>query len=64
MAASGRLRDPAHDPAEFLVLLYISHWPVWNSPLRETVPAAFDGVEPPPGEPDEDLYDETGKRRE
>lgn len=56
------LRDPAHDPAEFLVLLYIAHWPVWDSPLRETLPAIFDGVQPPPGEPDEDLYDENGKR--
>ena len=59
-----RLRDPAHDPAKFLILLYISHWPVWSSPLRETLPAVFDGVQPPPGEPDEDLYGADGKRRE
>lgn len=57
-----RLRDPAHDPAEFLVLLYISHWPVLDPPLRETLPAIFDGVELPAGEQDEDLYDESGKR--
>ena len=59
-----RLRDPAHDPAEFLALLHISYWPVWNSPLRETLPAVFDGVQPPPGEPDEELYGADGKRLE
>ncbi len=57
------LRDPAHDPAEFLVLLYIAHWPALYPPLRETLPAVFDGVSMAPGEPDEDLYDERGKRR-
>ena len=59
-----RLRDPAHDPAEFLILLHISHWPVWEAPLRETLPAVFDGVQPPPGEPDEDHYGAAGKRLE
>ena len=57
------LRDPAHDPAELLVLLYIAHWPALYPPLRETLPAVFDGVSMAPGEPDEDLYDERGKQR-
>ena len=57
-----RLSDPAHDPAEFFVLLYIAHWPALYPPLRETLPAIFDGVELPPGEPDEDLCDEHGRR--
>ena len=57
-----RLSDPAHDPAEFLVLLYIGHWPVLDSPLRERLPAIFEGVRLPPGEPDEDLYDRDGNR--
>ena len=56
-------RDPAHDPAEFLVLIYIAHWPALYPPLRETLPAVFDGVSMAPGESDEDLYDEHGKRR-
>ena len=43
------------------MLLYIAHWPVLDSPLRETLPAIFDGVELLPGEPDEDLYDERGR---
>ena len=54
--------DPAHDPAEFLVLLYIAHWPALYPPLRETLPAVFDGIELPPGEPDEDIFDERGRR--
>ena len=57
-----RLRDPAHDPAEFLVLLEVTYWPALVSPLRETLPAIFDGVELPEGEPDEDLYDRYGRR--
>ena len=56
------LSDPAHVPAEFLVLLYIAHWPVLDPPLRETLPAIFDGVSMAPGEPDEDSYDGRGKR--
>ena len=59
-----RLRDPAHDPAEFLVLLEVTYWPALVSPLRETLPAILNGVSMPPGEPDEDLYDENGKRLE
>ena len=57
-----QLSDPALEPAEFLVLLYIAHWPVLDPPLRETLPAVFDGVRMAPGEPDEDLYDERGRR--
>ena len=44
------------------MLLYIAHWPVLDPPLRETLPSIFDGVELLPGEPDEDLYDERGRR--
>ena len=38
------LRDPAHDPAEFLVLIEQAFWPALDPPLRETLPAVFDGV--------------------
>ena len=47
---------------EFLVLLYIAHWPALYPPLRETLPAVFDGVPMAPGQPDEDLYDGRGRR--
>lgn len=57
-----RLRDPGRDPAEFLVLLYIAHWPALFPPLREGLPAIFDGVEMAPGEPDEELFDGRGRR--
>ena len=56
------LSDPAHDPAEFLVLLNMAHWEILTPPHREGLPAIFDGVELPAGEPDEDLYDEHGRR--
>ena len=46
------------------MLLYIAHWPALYPPLRETLPAVFDGVSMAPGEPDEDLYDERGRRLE
>ena len=54
------LRDPGHDPAEFLVLLGISYNPIGEEPLRSTLPPVFDGVEVPEGEPGEELYDENG----
>ena len=44
------------------MLLYIAHWPALYPPLRETLSAIFDGVELPPGKPDEDLFDERGRR--
>lgn len=56
------LRDPAHDPAEFLVLLNMAHWEILTAPYREGLPAIFDGVELPPGESDEELFDEHGRR--
>ena len=54
------LRDPGHRPDEFLVLLYIAHWPVLSEPLRSTLPPVFDGVAGPPGEPAEVLHGEDG----
>ncbi|MCY3873387.1 MAG: hypothetical protein OXF88_03725 [Rhodobacteraceae bacterium] len=50
------LRDPAHDPAEFLTLLYMAHCPVLDEPLRSTLPPVFDGIEIPPPDPGEILY--------
>ena len=50
------LRDPAHDPAEMLVLLYQVYWPALDKPLRATLPTVFDGVELPPAEKGEALY--------
>ena len=41
------LRDPAHDPAEFLVLIEQAHWPALRLPMRETLPPVFGGVDPP-----------------
>ena len=38
------LVDPAHDPVEFLTLLADEYWPILNPPLRETLPAVFDGL--------------------
>ena len=54
------LHDLGHDPAEFLVLLCGSYWPIEKEPLRSTLPPVFDGVEVPEGEPGEELYDEPG----
>ena len=48
------LHDPAHDPAELLVVLARSVWyRVLQDPLRSTLPAVFDGVEIPPLNPDD-----------
>ena len=55
-----RLRDPGHDPAEFLVILCELYNPISEEPLRSTLPPVFDGVEVPEGERGEDLYDENG----
>ena len=45
------LRDPGHDPADFLRLLWAAYWPVMNEPLRSTLPPVFDGVEMTPAPP-------------
>ena len=45
------LKDPAHSPADFLWLLWTAYYPIWNEPLRSTLPPVFDGVEPTPMEP-------------
>ena len=50
------LSNPAHNPSEFLALLGIVHWQVLYEPLRSTLPAVFDGVELPAGEPGEILF--------
>ena len=55
------LRDPAREPAEFLVLLGLLHWEILDPPLRATLPAIFGGVSLPPGEPDEELFDGRGR---
>ncbi len=39
------LRDPGHDPADFLFLLRRVYWPVVDEPLRSSLPPVFDGVE-------------------
>ena len=54
------LHDPGHRPDEFLVLLYVAHWPILEEPLRSTLPPVFDGVSTPPGEKAEVLTDEHG----
>lgn len=54
------LTDPAHDPAEFLTMLGDFYWPVLDDPLRSTLPAVFDGVEPLKADPGEILYNADG----
>ena len=54
------LTDPAHDPAQFLVLLWVSYNGIRREPLRSTLPPIFDGVDFPPGGKGETLYDEDG----
>ncbi|MYF98470.1 hypothetical protein F4212_04950 [Candidatus Poribacteria bacterium] len=46
------LRDPAHNPVEFLTLLGVVFWPVLGEPLRSTMPAVFDGIKVPWPDPD------------
>ena len=50
------LADPAHDPAEFLVLLHLVFWPALDEPLRSGLPSVFDGLNMPLGDPGERLY--------
>ncbi|MBC6406280.1 MAG: hypothetical protein GDA41_11285 [Rhodospirillales bacterium] len=45
------LKDPGHDPAEFLWLLKTAFWPILREPLRSTLPPVFDGVQLSPMEP-------------
>ncbi|MBC6405782.1 MAG: hypothetical protein GDA41_08690 [Rhodospirillales bacterium] len=45
------LKDPGHDPAEFLWLLSTAFWPILDEPLRSSLPSVFDGVELSPMEP-------------
>ena len=54
------LHDPGRRPDEFLVLLYIAHWPILREPLRSTLPPVFDGVRPAPSEKAEVLTDARG----
>ncbi len=54
------LDDPAHDPAQFLAVLWTVYQPALDEPLRSTLPAVFDGVGLPPGGTGERLYDEDG----
>lgn len=51
------LRDPGHDPAEFLVLLGICfRGPPLPSTILASLPPIFDGVELPPADPGEELW--------
>ncbi len=45
------LRDPAHDPTEFLWLLGFAFDGILYEPLRSTLPPVFDGVDLSPTEP-------------
>ena len=56
-----KLDDPAHDPAEFLVVLYTLHGHIVFEPLRSTLPPVFDGIElRPPDIGPSLLYDGQG----
>ena len=50
------LRDPAHDPVDFLVLLYVMNPFVLDEPLRSALPPVFRGIEIPAPEPRSTLY--------
>ena len=49
------LLDPAHDPADFWWLLYHAYWPIYDEPLRSTLPAVFRDTEPRAGTPRDDV---------
>lgn len=53
---SWELSNPGRDPSEFLALIQLVYWPALAPPLRETLPAVFDGVRTPPGEPNENPF--------
>ena len=44
-SGTATLRDPGHDPADFLLMLGLSYWPVLDEPLRSSLPPVFHGVE-------------------
>ena len=50
-AGTWDLSDPAHDPVEFLIVLWIAYWPALDEPLRSTLPPVFDGLEVPAVDP-------------
>ena len=50
------LRDPGHDPAEFLVLLEMSVSGGLTEAILASLPPIFDGVELPPADPGEELW--------
>ena len=50
------LRDPGHNPAEFLVLLEMSAPGGLNEAILASLPPIFDGVELPPADPGEELW--------
>ena len=49
------LVDPAHDPTDFWWLLYFAFWPIYDEPLRSTLPAVLRNTEPRPGQPYPDI---------
>ena len=56
------LDDPAHDPAQFLAVLWSVYAAALYEPLRSTLPSVFDGVDLPPNGNGDLLYDEDGSR--
>ncbi len=48
------LLDPAHEAADFWWLLYFTFWPIYDEPLRSTLPEVFRDTEPRPGQPPPD----------
>lgn len=51
------LHNPAHDPAEFLVLLWVAFWAIMDGDHRHLLPPVFDGVEFLEPEPREEMYE-------
>ena len=56
------LDDPAHDPSQFLAVLWSVYAAVLYEPLCSTLPSVFDGVDLPPNGHGDLLYDEDGSQ--
>ena len=62
MGLAWNLDDPAHDPAQFLAVLWSVYAAALYEPLRSMLPTVFDGVDLPPGGTAADLHDEDESR--
>ncbi len=55
------LKDPAHDPRDFLHLLGEAYWPIYEDPDRQRLPPALRDIKPRPVRPPANaILDENG----